>query len=119
MTEADWGGEAAAPAIEAREDRNAAHSETNERCRKAMVLSRAAIWLGGGMIALAVLVAEARSVVVMLLGISAVIGGFTWLGANKSSREEAEAALREAEARRDQLIEGVPMRDVVVPFRLP
>jgi plasmid stabilization system protein ParE len=119
MTEADWGGEAAAASIEALEGRIEALGDTIERCRKAMVLSRAAIWLGGGMIALAVLVAEARSVVVMLLGISAVIGGFTWLGANKSSREEAEAALREAEARRDQLIEGVPMRDVVVPFRLP
>jgi hypothetical protein len=116
MTEA---GEAAAASIEALESRIEALGDTIERCRKAMILSRAAIWLGVAMIVLAIVLAGARNAVVVLLGISAVIGGFTWLGANKSSREEAEAALREAEARRDELIEGVPMRDVVVPFRTP
>jgi hypothetical protein len=89
-----------------------------EKCRKAMILSRAAIWTGAGLVVLAIFVAEARNAVVLLLGLSAIIAGFTWLGANKSTKEEAEAALAEAEARRSAMIDGLDMRDVVVPFAL-
>ncbi|HVV95354.1 MAG TPA: hypothetical protein VHD15_18230 [Hyphomicrobiales bacterium] len=119
MIEPGGDGEMAAASIEAIEARIEILRERIERCRKAMILSRGAIRCGAGLIGLALLLPAARNAVVVLLGLSAIIAGFTWLGANKSTREEAEAALGEAEADRDGLIDGVSMRDVVVPFRLP
>jgi hypothetical protein len=53
-----------------------------------------------------------RSVAVVLLAMSAIIAGLTWLGANKSTKEEAEAELGAAEAERAELIGHLALRDV-------
>jgi hypothetical protein len=73
--------------------------DTIESCRKGMLASRAAI-IGGGVLLVANLVGLFGSVSVLLalLSLTAIIGGIVWLGANKTSREQALASLRAAKA---------------------
>ena len=68
-----------------------------ERCRKAMQLSRMAIVGGIVLIAGAFLgFVGSYGEISAIAGFAAMIGGFVWLGANKSSGEEARVALLRA-----------------------
>ena len=70
-----------------------------EQCSRAMQLSRAAILLGLLLLAAAVTgLAGSRDEIAGIGGFAAMIGGFVWLGANKSSGEEARANLQGARA---------------------
>jgi hypothetical protein len=68
-----------------------------ERCRKAMQISRAAIIVGALLFVGAFLgLAGYNGTIAAVAGFAAMIGGFVWLGANKSSDEQARAALARA-----------------------
>ncbi|MBV9065054.1 MAG: hypothetical protein JO004_04720 [Methylobacteriaceae bacterium] len=70
-----------------------------ESCRKGMLASNAAI-AAGAIVLLADLFGLFGSVS-LLLALScftAIIGGIVWLGANKTSREQASASLRAAQS---------------------
>jgi hypothetical protein len=69
------------------------------RCRKAMQISRAAI-LGGTLLFMAALLglAGGYGTIAGTGGFACVIGGFVWLGASKSSGEEAHMALARAQS---------------------
>ena len=72
--------------------------DTIESCRKAMVLSRGAI-IAGAIVFVANLIGViAPSLLLGLLSFTAIIAGIVWLGANKTSREEAIAALALAQS---------------------
>jgi hypothetical protein len=70
-----------------------------ESCRKGMVAARAAIVAGGLLFVtdLAGLIAS-PSLLLALFSFTAIIGGIVWLGANKTSRDEALASLRATQA---------------------
>jgi hypothetical protein len=70
-----------------------------ESCRKGMLASRAAI-IGGGVLFVANLLGlfGRVSLLLALLSFTAIIGGIVWLGANKTSREQALSSLRAAQA---------------------
>jgi hypothetical protein len=108
-----------AGAIADLEERIEALHERIEHCRKAMLLSRIAIWAGGTVVAAAFLVGGVdRMVALVLLALSAIIGGFTWLGANRSTREEAERDLAAAEAARAEMIAALDLREIELPPQL-
>jgi hypothetical protein len=69
-----------------------------ESCRKAMLLSRAAIIAGGILFGVNLIGVIAPSLLLGLLSFTAIIAGIVWFGANKTSREEALAALRVAQS---------------------
>ena len=70
-----------------------------ERCRKAMQISRAAILVGTLLFVSALLgLAGGHGAIAGTGGFACVIGGFVWLGASKSSGEEAYAALARAQS---------------------
>jgi hypothetical protein len=70
-----------------------------ESCRKGMIGSNVAI-LAGSVLFVANIVGFAghSSLFVGLASFSAIIGGIVWLGANKTSREQALAAVEAADA---------------------
>jgi hypothetical protein len=70
-----------------------------ESCRKGMLASRAAI-IGGGVFFIGNLVGlvGSASLLLALLSFSAIIAGIVWLGANKTSREQALASLHLAQS---------------------
>ena len=80
------------------EERIAQLRDTIESCRKAMLMSRGAISAGAIVFAANFIGVIAPSLLLGLLSFTAIIAGIVWLGANKTSREEALAALALAQS---------------------
>ena len=88
------------------------HAETIERCRKIMLFSKAAIVVGG-LLLLAILLGLVQADPAAMIGsIAALIGGTVLLGSNGSTSEQTTKALRDAEARRAELIDQIDPRPV-------
>jgi hypothetical protein len=84
-----------------------------ESCRKGMLASRGAIGAGGTLFVVNVLgLIGSGSLLIALLSFSAIIGGIVWLGANKTSREQALAALRIAQSEWHAAIDAIDMSPV-------
>ena len=81
-----------------------------ESCRKIILISRAAVVLGGVLIVSMIMGAVGFDSLVLIAAITAVIGGIVLFGSNKSTSEQAIAALRAAEARRAELISSIDLR---------
>ena len=96
-------------AIEARIERLA---ETAERCRKIILASRIAI-AGGFALMLAMLFGALGAGAVAMLGsIALALGGIVSLGSNVSTLRQTDAAIRNAEALRSELIGSIDLRVV-------
>lgn len=83
-----------------------------ETCRKGMLLSRVAIVAGAILFLLNLALASPPSLVLGLLFFTAIIGGLVWLGANKSSREQAVAELRVAQAEWQSATDAIEMETI-------
>jgi hypothetical protein len=95
--------------IEARLDELA---EVSERCRKIIVVSKAAI-AGGSALLLAVILGLLGSNQATAIGsITVVIGGIVSLGSNVSTLRETMAAMSAAEMFRSDLISRIDLRFV-------
>ena len=83
-------------------------AEVSERCRKIIVVSKAAI--AGGV---ALLLYDARLIQVAAIGsIAVVLGGIVSLGSNASTLQQTMAAMSDAEALRSDLISRIDLRVV-------
>ena len=84
-----------------------------ESCRKGMLASRAAI-VAGAVLLLANFVGLFGSVSLLLAlsSFTAIIGGIVWLGANKTSREQALAALRAAQSEWQAATDAIEMSTI-------
>ncbi len=87
-------------------------AETIERCRKLILISKAAIAVGSISILAIVLGAITADPLALVGAITAVIGGVVLFGSNTSTSEQAAAALQAAEARRAELINDLDLRVV-------
>jgi hypothetical protein len=85
-------------------------AEAIESCRKIILISRAAVVLGGFLIVAMIFGAVWFNSLALIAAITAVIGGIVLFGSNKSTSDQATAALRAAEARRAELISGIDLR---------
>jgi hypothetical protein len=85
-------------------------AETIERCRKFILISKAAIAVGGLLTLAIMLGAIGFDPVVMIGAITAVISGAVLLGSNSSTAEENAAAMHAAEAERAALISRIDLR---------
>jgi hypothetical protein len=84
-----------------------------ESCRKGMLASRAAIIAGGVVFVMNFVgVFGPASVVLALLAFSAIIGGIVWLGANKTSREQALSSLRAAQSEWQAATDAIEMATI-------
>jgi hypothetical protein len=85
-------------------------AEAIEKCRKIILISKTAIALGA-ILGLVIMLGAIRIDPMALIGaIAAVIGGTVLLGSNSSTLAEMTAAMKTAETRRAELIDGIELR---------
>jgi len=95
--------------LEARIEQLAASIQS---CAKFILLSRIAIAVGGTFLLALVIGAIRFDPMIMIAAIAAVLGGIVALGSNRTTSEQAKAALRAAEQRRAELIGAIDLRVV-------
>src|SRR5664279_3248026 len=95
--------------IEARLDELA---EVSERCRKIILISKAAIAGGVALLLVTMLGLFGSSQVTAIGSIAVVIGGIVSLGSTVSTLQETMAAMSAAEALRSDLISRIDLRVV-------
>jgi hypothetical protein len=93
-------------------DQIAQLAETLERCRKAMLVSKAAIGAGAIWIVAFLVGAVGLMPPAMVGAIAAVIGGVVLYGSNSSTAVQAAEAMKDAERLRAKLIDNVDPRTV-------
>ena len=87
-------------------------AEAQARCRKIKLISQIAI-AGGGIWLLAVTIGVMGfNPVAMMAAISGVIGGTVMYGSNTTTSKEIDAAMKDAEALRAELIGALELRVV-------
>jgi hypothetical protein len=87
--------------------------DTIESCRKGMLASHAAIVSGAVLLVTDLLgLFGSVSLLVALSSFTAIIGGIVWLGANKTSREQASASLRAAQSEWHAATDAIDMSTV-------
>jgi glutamate 5-kinase len=87
-------------------------AELAERCRKAILVSRAAIAVGIALLLVTMLGLFGSSQVAAIGSIAAVLGGIVSLGSNVSTLRQTTAAIGAAEALRSELIGSIDLRVV-------
>ncbi len=85
-------------------------AETIESCRKIIVISKAAIAVGGMLIVTVTLGLVRFDPAVMIGAIAAVIGGTVVFGSNTSTSKQTTADMKAAEADRAELISRIDLR---------
>jgi|SRR5579864_4264875 len=87
-------------------------AEVAERCRKIILVSKAAIAIGVALLLVMLLGPFASNQVAAIGSIAAVLGGIVSLGSNVSTLRQTLAAMRAAELRRSDLIDRIDLRVV-------
>jgi hypothetical protein len=87
-------------------------AELAERCRKVILVSRAAIAGGGALLLVMMLGLFGSSQVAALGSIAVVLGGIVSLGSNVSTLRQTTDAIGAAEALRSELIGSIDLRVV-------
>jgi hypothetical protein len=83
-----------------------------ERCRKVILVSRAAIGGGAALLLVMMLGLFGSSAVAAIGSIAAVLGGIVSLGSNVSTLQQTMADIAAAEAQRSELIGRIDLRVV-------
>ena len=94
------------------EERLEALAEVSERCRKIILVSKAAIAGGAALLLVMILGLFGSSQVAALGSIAAVLGGIVSLGSNVSTLRQTTDAISAAEALRADLISRIDLRVV-------
>ena len=87
-------------------------SRAAQRCRKIIVLSKVATSAGGLLLVLILTGVLRGGPVPLVLAITAVLGGIALFGSHQRTRDEMLARIREHEARRAALIDGMTLQKV-------
>jgi hypothetical protein len=87
-------------------------AELAERCRKVILVSRAAIAGGGGLLLVMMLGLFGSSQVAAIGSIAVVLGGIVSLGSNVSTLRQTTDAISAAEALRSELIGRIDLQVV-------
>jgi len=85
-------------------------AEIAERCRKIILVSRAAIAGGAALLLVMMLGLFGSSSVAALGSIAVVLGGIVSFGSNVSTLRQTTAAISAAETRRSEMINGIDLR---------
>ena len=81
-----------------------------ERCRKIILVSKAAIAIGVALLLAMLLGLFGSNPVAAIGSIAAVLGGIVSLGSNVSTLRQTLVAISAAEALRSELIDGIDLR---------
>ena len=83
-------------------------AEAAERCRKLGIMAHALAWAGGLLLAFT-LTGLVRDALGLVVGIAALLGGLTFQGSNRSTRDQIAAEIKIHEAQRADLIDGLDL----------
>jgi len=81
-----------------------------ERCRKTALASKAAMALGGILLAATILGVVTFDPITMVAGLAALLGGVVMFGSNSSTADQLSVSMRNAEATRAGLIGRLDLR---------
>ena len=87
-------------------------AEVSERCRKIILVSKAAIGSSGALLLFILLGLFGSNQAAAIGSIAVVLGGIVSLGSNVSTLQQTMAAMRAAEALRSDLISKIDLRVV-------
>src|SRR5215213_2202371 len=87
-------------------------TQAAERCRKVIVLSKVATGAGGLMLVFILTGLVWVGPAVLVLAITALLGGVALFGSHTSTREEIAVRIRAQEARRAALIDAMVLQPV-------
>jgi hypothetical protein len=87
-------------------------AEVADRCRKIILVSKAAIAAGGALLLVMILGLLGSSPVAAIGSIAMVLGGIVSLGSNVSTLRQTLADMNDAETVRSDLIGGIDLRVV-------
>lgn len=87
-------------------------SEAAERCRKIEVVARIASWAGGLVLVSMILGLLRFSPELLVISITAALGGVALRGTNRSTLDEVKHKITEAEERRSALIDAMRLHTV-------
>ena len=85
-------------------------ADVSERCRKIILVSKAAIAVAAASLFFMMLGLFGSNQVAAIGSIAVVLGGIVSLGSNLSTLQQTIAAMTAAEARRSDLINGIDLR---------
>jgi len=97
--------------IAALESQIAELSDAAKQCRKIRVAAKAVTVAGSLLRVITVLGVLGLEVVALVFGIAAGLGGLALLGSNERTGEEIAASIKAHEARRAELIHGLPFQE--------
>lgn len=83
-----------------------------EKCRKSMVVAKAAVGVGILLFVVSLLGLIRVDAIVLVVGIAATLAGIGFYGSSRSSLEGISAKIRTYEARRAAMIDGMDLRTV-------
>jgi hypothetical protein len=79
-----------------------------ESCQQAIILARAAIFMGLATLGAVFTIAPAYgTATVIFAAITAILAGTVWLGASKSTKDELQSQRAAAEARKNELFDVI------------
>jgi hypothetical protein len=87
-------------------------AEVIERCRKIILISKAAVVVGGTFILATIIGAIGFDPMIMIGAIAAAIGGTVVFGSNMSTLKQTVTDMKAAEAHRTELISRMDLRVV-------
>ena len=82
-------------------------AEGLDRCRKAMLLSKVAIVVGGVLLLAYFLGAISFDPTILIGALAAIVGGVVVFGSNSSTAKQTMAAMKDAESQRAKLIDMI------------
>ena len=97
--------------IAALESQIAELSEAVEQCRKIRIVAKAVTAAGNLLLVVTVLGMVGVGAVALVLGIAAILGGLALLGSNERTHEEIATSIKAYEAKRAELIDGLPFQE--------
>jgi predicted benzoate:H+ symporter BenE len=87
-------------------------SDAAEQCRKSMVLARVAAVAGVLLFGASLLGLIRPNPIVLVTSIAATLAGIGFFGSSRGSLEQLTEKIREAEARRAEMIDGMDLQPV-------
>jgi cell division septum initiation protein DivIVA len=87
-------------------------TDAAEKCRKSMVVAKAAVGVGALLFVASLLGLIRSDAVVLVFGIAAALAGTVFYGSSRSSLEQISTKIRAHEVRRAEMIDGMDLRTV-------
>ncbi len=87
-------------------------SDAAERCRKSMIVAKAAVVAGILLFGASLLGLIRSDAIILVVGIAVTIAGIGFFGSSRGSLDQLLQKIRVREARRTEMIDGMDLRTV-------